>query len=96
MIMNILLREVLKGRTYPEAGDYMYGLIIKTLDSEVKYIWDFALVSEVPSLFLNMCLGRLIRERGADFVKSKISFKNITRSQTNRIIKYVEIMSQSK
>lgn len=34
--------------------------------------------------------GRFIRERGADFIKQKVTFSNITTSQAKRIKEYVE------
>ena len=94
--MTIVIKDILNGRSYPDAGSFLYDQMAVGIDSTDKFIWDLSEVSELPSMFLNVSMGRLIKEKGVDFVKSKISFSNITRSQVNRIVKYVEIMSQSK
>lgn len=94
--MTIVIKDILNGRNYPDAGSYLYDQMMAGVDNTDKFIWDLSEVSELPSMFLNVSMGRLIKEKGVDFVKSKISFSNITRSQVDRIVKYVEIMSQSK
>ena len=94
--MIIAIKDTLNGRSYPDAGAHLYDMIMSNIDVTDKFVWDLSGVSELPSMFLNVSMGRLINEKGVDFVKSRISFANITKSQIDRIIKYVEIMSPSK
>lgn len=94
--MRIVIKDILNGRNYPDAGVCLYDIMMNNIDSTDKFVWDLSGVSELPSMFLNVSMGRLIKEKGESFVKSHISFANITKSQIDRIIKYVEIMSQPK
>lgn len=94
--MTITIKDILKGRSYPDAGSHLYDLMMANIDTVDKFIWDLHEVSELPSMFLNVSMGRMLKERGVGFVKSRISFANITKSQVDRIVKYVEIMSQDK
>lgn len=91
--MIIGIKDALKGRAFPDAGAYIYDTMMDNIDNSDKFIWDLSGVSELPSMFLNMCLGKLVKERGADFVKSKISFTNITKAQAHRIVDYVNKIS---
>ena len=91
--MTIAIKDALNGRAFPDAGAFLYDTMMNNIDSQDKFIWDLSGVSELPSMFLNMCLGKLVRERGADFVKSKISFTNITKAQAHRIVDYVSKIS---
>ena len=91
--MTIAIKDALNGRTFPDAGAYLYDTMMSNIDTQDKIIWDLSGVSEIPSMFLNMCLGKLVKERGADFVKSRISFINITKAQALRIMDYVNKIS---
>lgn len=92
--MIILIKDALSGRNFPDAGDYVYNLMLPGADTDDACIWDMQEVSELPSMFLNMSLGRFIKDRGADFVKKKVRFKNINKSQALRIVEYVEKISK--
>ncbi len=87
---RILVLDTLKKGGYPEAGRVLYEEIMSRIHSADKIIIDFEGVSSVPSLYLNTSLGRLVKKKGVDFVKSKLFFANITKSQADRIKKYVE------
>lgn len=50
-------------------------------------------MSDLPSLFFNMCLKRLVDDRGVEFVKSRVRFKNIIRSQAVWLVGYLEKIS---
>lgn len=91
--MIIAIKDTLNGRAFPDAGAYLYDVMISNINTQDKFIWDLSGVSELPSMFLNMCLGKLVKERGTAFVKSRISFANITKSQANRIVDYVNKIS---
>lgn len=92
--MIIVIKDALNGRNFPDAGDFVYNLMLPGVDTDDQCIWDMHDVSELPSMFLNMSLGRFIKERGADFVKSKVRFKNINKSQAHRIVEYIEKISK--
>ncbi len=92
--MIIVIKDALGGRNFPDAGDYVYNLMLPGFDTDDACIWDMQEVSELPSMFLNMSLGRFIKERGADVVKKKVRFKNINKSQAQRIVEYVEKISK--
>ena len=93
MIMTITIKDALNGRAFPDAGAYLYDTMMSNIDTQDKFIWDLSGVSELPSMFLNMCLAKLVKERGAEFVKSRISFANITKAQAHRIVDYVNKIS---
>ena len=69
-------------------------LMLPGVDTDDACVWDMQDVSELPSMFLNMSLGRFVKDRGADFVKKKVRFKNINKSQALRIVEYVEKISK--
>ena len=91
--MTIIIKDILNGRAFPEAGAFLYEMMVNNIDTTDKFIWDLSGVSELPSMFLNMCLGKFVKEKGADFVKGKISFTNITKAQALRIVDYVSKIS---
>ena len=92
--MIIVIKDALNGRNFPDAGDYVYNLMLPGVDTDDACVWDMQDVSELPSMFLNMSLGRFFKDRGADFVKKKVRFKNINKSQAFRIVEYVEKISK--
>ncbi len=47
-------------------------------------------VAILPSMFLNMSIGKFIDNYGVDVLKAKISFHKISVSQANRIKDYVQ------
>lgn len=94
--MTIVIKDALGGRTFPDAGAYIYDLMLANIDSTDSYVWDMVDVSELPSMFLNMCLGKFIKEKGPDFVKSRVRFKNINKSQAYRIVDYVNKLSAAQ
>ncbi len=76
------------GRTYPDAGMLLYDTINPIYDCEDKIVLDMNGVDLLPSMFLNVSIGRLIKERGIQSIK-KISFINITEGQIKRIKDYI-------
>lgn len=92
--MIIVIKDALSGRNFPDAGDYVYNQMLPGVDTDDACVWDMQDVSELPSMFLNMSLGRFVKDRGADFVKKKVRFKNINKSQALRIVEYVEKISK--
>ena len=88
--MDIMINEASYGRPFPEAGDYVYNLILPFADTDEEFVLDLQGVSDLPSLFFNMCLKCFVDDRGEEFVKSRVRLKNISRSQAARVVDYVE------
>lgn len=86
---TIRLYDIMSGRDYPAAGDYLYDLIIKNKDTSDKIVIDLDGVPSLPSIFLNVSIGKYIEEFGLDSLKKKISFAKITKSQAQRITDYI-------
>lgn len=90
MYFTISIYDLMQNRSYPDAGARLYSIMAEKIDTVDKIDLDLANVSLVPSMFLNVSFGRFIRERGADFIKQKVTFSNITAYQAKRIKEYVE------
>ena len=90
MYFTINVYELMQNRSYPDAGTQLYQIMSEKIDDVEKIDLNLANVSLVPSMFLNVSFGRFIRERGADFIRQKITFSNITANQAKRIKEYVE------
>jgi hypothetical protein len=94
MNKRLFLDSIMRDRSYPDAGKALYDAILLCSDCD-KIILDFNGISSVPSMFLNVSIGRLISERGVAFIKGKIGFSNITASQVQRIKEYVDRFDNS-
>ena len=90
MYFTINVYDLMRNRSYPDAGTQLYQIMSEKIDDVEKIDLNLANVSLVPSMFLNVSFGRFIRERGADFIRQKITFSNITANQAKRIKEYVE------
>ena len=90
---TIDIQQIIKNRTYPDAGEVLYDVMVKTFNTGDILTINMEGVSALPSMFLNTSLGRYIEENGADAIKGKLSFKNITRSQVVRLQDYIKRMS---
>jgi len=86
---SIKVYDIMKGRDFPTAGSVLYSIIIEKMDTDEKIDLDLEGVSLIPSMFLNVSIGRIIKERGVDFMKHKITFSNIKASDAKRIKEYV-------
>ena len=92
--MISVIKDALDGRSFPEAGDYVYNLMLPFVDTDEEFVWDLQGVFDLPSLFFNMCLNRFVADRGAEFVKSRVRFKNISKSQAVWLVDYLEKISK--
>lgn len=86
----INLKSFLDGRNYPEAGEMFYSEIIKHISKTDRIVVNMSDVDLLPSMFLNVSIGKLIDEYGKQKVKDTISFTMITRSQAARLKDYFE------
>lgn len=86
---TILLKNILAKEAFPDAGDHIFKEIKESIISRDKLIIDMIDVLTVPTMFLNTSFGAIIDEFGALKLKESIGFKNITKSQVERLQKYI-------
>lgn len=86
---TIKLYDVMEGKDFPDAGNSLFDLIKKNMDSCDKITINLEGVSSLPSMFLNVSIGRYIDEFGLDSLRQKISFVKITKAQADRITEYI-------
>ena len=87
---EIKLKEIMEGKSYPEAGTFLYQLINENIICSKKIILNMDGVTSVPSMFLNVSIGKYLEENGPDSLKGKLSFAQITKVQAERIKAYIE------
>ena len=59
-------------------------------DTDEEFVLDLQGEFDLPSLFFYMCLKRFVDDRGVDFVKSRVRFKNISKCQAAWLVDYLE------
>ena len=79
----------MEGKTFPQAGSELYDILVQKMD-EPKIVLDMTGVTILPSMFLNVSIGKFIDNYGLDTLRSKISFHKISVSQAQRIRDYVQ------
>lgn len=74
----------------PDVGRELYGVVESVVGREGEHVRiDMLEVVSLPSSLLNTFLGDLIKEYGFSIL-GKIIFKNITKMQADRLVKYVD------
>ena len=86
---SINMQTLLEGKTYPQAGAELYDILVQKMD-DPKIVLDMTGVSILPSMFLNMFIGKFIDNYGVDVLRSKVSFHKISVLQAQRIKDYVQ------
>ena len=86
---TIKLNDIMIGKEFPDSGNDLYCFILDNKDKCERIVIDMEGVSSLPSIFLNVSLGRYIEEFGVDNFR-KLSFTHITKSQAERIRDYVK------
>jgi len=92
----IELKNLLNDNSYPEAGSILFDIIKKAIVSSDKAIIDMKDVISIPTMFMNTSFGAILDEFSMEELKSTISFKNISKSQIERIQKYLSDYNQLK
>lgn len=87
---TIKLCDVMDGKDFPEAGNSLYNLIIKHIHDNERITIDLEGISSLPSMFLNVSIGRYMDEFGVENLKRKIGFVKITKAQAERIKEYID------
>ncbi len=86
---TVLLKSILAEKAYPDAGEFIFMDIKDSIIAHDKVIIDMSDVLSVPTMFLNMSLGAIIDEFGTQILKESIGFRNISKSEAERIQKYI-------
>ena len=79
----------MEGKDFPMAGSSLYDIIRENMNSSDKITIDMEGVSSLPSMFLNVSIGKFIDEFGFETLKKKISFTKITKLQAERLTDYI-------
>ena len=66
-----------------------FFIIRENMNSSDKITIDMEGVSSLPSMFLNVSIGKFIDEFGFETLKKKISFTKITKLQAERLTDYI-------
>jgi len=90
---TIKLQPLMEGRTFPDSGNVLFHLIEEKLQMEDKIILDMTNVVSLPSMFLNVSIGKFIETHGIDALKKKIAFAHISTSQMERLKVYINIFT---
>lgn len=64
-------------------------MLSPVLDTDARIILDMDGVDDLPTLFLNPSIGRIVKERGVSAM-SRFTFRNISRNQIERLMTYVD------
>jgi hypothetical protein len=86
---TILLKGILDKKAYPDAGEYIFKDIKDSIITHDKVIIDMIDVLSLPTMFLNTSIGAIIDEFGIQRLKESIGFRNISKSEAERIQKYI-------
>lgn len=80
----------MNGRDFPDAGKCLYDLIVQNINKCSKITIDLEGISSLPSMFLNVSIGKYIDEYGLNNLRNKITFTKITKNQAERIKEYID------
>lgn len=92
---TIKLQEILNGRDYPDSGSILYDKMLALEKTCDKVVLDMDGVISLPTIFLNVSIGKYITNSGLDSFKAKYSFAHISVSQVERLQKYIKAMSST-
>lgn len=84
----IQLSQLMAGRPYPESGQMLYDYIASLLANGESVTLDLAGVISLPYMFLNASIGIAAREYGIETIKKNIAFRNVTKTQAERLREY--------
>lgn len=72
----------------PNAGQIFYDAINNAIQANDNIVVDMTGVSSLPSIFLNVSVGRVIEEQGKEVLRTHVTFVKITKSQAIRLKEY--------
>lgn len=79
---------MLKYTDLSDAGSALYNIIQPQVEASEHVTIDMENVTSLPSIFLNVSIGKIIDEFGMEAIK-KLSFIKITKAQADRLQKYL-------
>lgn len=87
--MQISLNEILKGKTYPEAGTAFFNVLQQAINANQKLRIDMEGVDSIPTMFMTNSFGRIMDKYGVKKLKETMMFAHISKAQIERIGKYL-------
>lgn len=90
---TIRLYDIMQNRSYPESGNVLYDQMVENISSSEKVVLDLDGVVALPTMFLNVSIGKFLDTYGVDELKQKVSFARVTASQAERLKNYINIYS---
>lgn len=90
---TINLEAMLNNKSFPDAGRDLFDVLVSKIGSEKKIVINLDGVVSLPSMFLNVSIGRFISEFGVELLKEKVSFAKISTTQAQRLSEYIYKMS---
>lgn len=89
---TIYLKNILaETADLPQAGNIFYDKVMDAESRSEKVIVNMENVTSLPSIFLNVSIGRIIDDFGIQWVKDHLSFTRITKAQALRLSDYLSI-----
>ncbi|MBR4995816.1 MAG: STAS-like domain-containing protein [Alistipes sp.] len=92
--MIIKLQPIMDTKSYPEAGDTLFDILVKNINED-KIVIDLEGVVSLPSIFLNVSIGKYIKDYGIEKLRSSISFTKISETQAKRLNEYISKLATS-
>lgn len=87
-MQTIILHDLLESHNYVESGVIVFDVAKDVVSRDEIIMIDMANVESVPTNFLNTSLGALMDIYGVEKTKKSFRFKNILKTQVDRISKY--------
>lgn len=87
---TIVLNDLINATALlPDAGNLFYAKVVEGVEDFGKVVIDMSGITALPSVFLNVSIGRLIDEWGMEKVKNSLTFTMITKQQAMRLREYL-------
>lgn len=87
--MQVVLNDILKEKTYPEAGTAFFQVIEQAICANEKLKIDMKDVDSIPTMFMTNSFGRIMDAYGVKKLKETMLFVHISKAQIERIRKYL-------
>ena len=87
--MNIIISDIYTQYGADDrCGRQLYNMICDCKDQTV--VLNMSNLTTFSTVFLNVSIGRLITEKGKEYVKNTIKFTQLTKSQAVRLKEYFD------
>lgn len=88
MKKTIILNDLLACYNYVDSGSIVFNEAKDMVLKNEIVVLDMSNVESVPTTFLNTSLGALMDIYGVERVKKSFRFRNVLRTQVDRLTKY--------